>query len=52
LFASYTQNETGLAVVLGHEVAHALADPTIASVSSTRIALACNMRGLPLQARI
>ena len=42
---SYTQNETGLAVVLGHEVAHALADHGNERMSE---ALVTNMGGMAL----
>ncbi len=41
----YTQNETGLAVVLGHEVAHALADHGNERMSEALIA---NMGGMAL----
>jgi predicted Zn-dependent protease len=41
----YTQNETGLAVVLGHEVAHALADHGNERMSQ---ALLANMGGMAL----
>ena len=41
----YTQNETGLAVVLGHEVAHALADHGNERMSE---ALVANMGGMAL----
>ncbi len=41
----YTQNETGLAVVLGHEVAHALADHGNERMSE---ALVANMGGIAL----
>jgi predicted Zn-dependent protease len=41
----YTQNETGLAVVLGHEVAHALADHGDERMSQALIA---NMGGMAL----
>jgi len=41
----YTQNETGLAVVLGHEVAHALADHGNERMSE---ALVTNMGGMAL----
>jgi predicted Zn-dependent protease len=42
---AYTQNETGLAVVLGHEVAHALADHGNERMSEALIA---NMGGMAL----
>ena len=41
----YTQDETGLAVVLGHEVAHALADHGNERMSQ---ALLANMGGMAL----
>jgi predicted Zn-dependent protease len=45
----YTQNETGLAVVLGHEVAHALADYGNERMSQ---ALVANMGGMALSAAL
>ena len=54
----YTQNETGLAVVLGHEVGHAIAghgnermsDVLVAELGGTALAVALSQK--PQQARI
>jgi predicted Zn-dependent protease len=45
----YTRNETGLAVVLGHEVAHAVADHGNERMSE---ALVANMGGMALSAAL
>jgi len=45
----YTQNETGLAVVLGHEVGHALADHGNERMSD---ALVAQMGGMALAAAL